>query len=170
MSAQLIFPRRLAYGLAATIVAVGATGCADRSTDVPTQLLAFSSDTIPGTGQLSELQQHRAAWVARKVENYRFQLRISCFCGSDITRPVLIEVRGGAVVNVWDVETTKPVTDKSRYPTITSLFDAAIAERSRGGSVSVSYDRATGIPARLEVGTLANDAGVLYLISELIQT
>lgn len=169
MSAQSTFSRRLVYALAVIIVTAGAAGCADRSTQLPTQSLAFSSDTIPGTGQLAELQQHRTAWVARKIDTYRFQLQISCFCGSDITRPVLIEVRGGSVANVWDVETTKPVADKSRYPTITSLFDAAIAERSRGGSVSVSYDRATGIPARLEVGTLANDAGVLYLISGLLQ-
>jgi hypothetical protein len=171
MSAQSYVSRRLTYLVALTIV-TGAAGCADRSdtTDPRPQSLAFSSDTIPGTGQLSELQQRRAAWVARKINDYRYQLQISCFCGSEITRPVIIEVRAGVTATVTDVETGKPVTNKYLYPTITGLFDAAISERSKGGSVSVSYDRALGTPARLEVGTLANDAGVLYLVGGLTPT
>jgi hypothetical protein len=35
--------------------------------------------------------------------------------------------------------------------------------------VSVAYDRTLGIPVRLEVGTLANDAGILYLVSSLVR-
>ena len=48
--------------------------------------------------------------------------------------------------------------------TITQLFDRAIEMRSGGGNVSVTYDRANGIPARLEIGTIANDAGTLYFL------
>jgi hypothetical protein len=35
--------------------------------------------------------------------------------------------------------------------------------------VSVAYDQALGIPIRLEVGTIANDAGVLYFLSALVR-
>jgi hypothetical protein len=35
--------------------------------------------------------------------------------------------------------------------------------------VSVAYDQALGIPVRLEVGTIANDAGILYHVSALIR-
>jgi len=80
-------------------------------------------------------------------------------------RPVLIEVRGGVISKVWDLETTNPIADVSLYSTITGLFDAAIAERSRGGNVTVAYDASLGTPVRLEIGTVANDAGVMYFLS-----
>lgn len=129
--------------------------------------VSLSTDTVPGTGQLVELQQRRTAWIARGIEDYRVQLQITCFCAGDIRRPVLIEVRRGAVAKVWDLETARPVQDVSAYPAITTLFDRAIAERSRGGHVSVAYDGALGFPARIEIGTLANDAGIGYTLGSL---
>jgi hypothetical protein len=170
MSERAAIWRRVAGLTVATIVTAASVGCDDdsRATGLQTLQPSLAGDTISGTGQLAELQQRRASWVARKIDDYRFQLAISCFCGSEITRPVVIQVRQGAVTSVVDVQTNKPVTNKSLYPTITALFDAAIAERSRGGSVSVAYDRVIGIPARLEVGTVANDAGVLYFISDFV--
>jgi hypothetical protein len=157
--------------LAASITALAVAACAndDRPTGLGTKSLTIGTDTIPGTGQLAELQQRRAAWVARGITDYRVQVEKSCFCVSDITRPVLIEVRGGAVSKVWDLETAQPVSNTSLYPTITGLFDAAIAERSRGGNVSVSYDASLGTPARLEIGTVANDAGVQYFLSGIMR-
>ena len=166
--AKLNRPARL---VAACLAIVGGAACSDDSlaTGLGSQQVVLPSDTITGSGQLSELQERRAAWVARGISDYRFQLQISCFCGGDVTRPVLIEVRSGAVTKVWDLETGKPVVSISAYPTITKLFDAAIAMRSSGGNVSVAYDQALGIPIRLEVGTIANDAGVLYFLSALIR-
>jgi len=151
------------------VAASAASACTNTSNpaSIRKQELSVSADTILGTGQLSELQQRRAAWIARGIVDYRVELGISCFCGRDLTRPVLVEVRAGAVSKVWDLETGKSVADLTRYPTITELFDAAIAERSRGGHVSVAYDRALGFPARLDVGTIANDAGTQYFLAEL---
>jgi len=161
---------RLTRLVAGSLIAVS-IGCADESpaTGLNAQEAVASRDTIPGTGALAELQERRAAWVSRGINDYRFRLQISCFCGGDITRPVLIEVRGGAIAKVWDIETGKAVANVAAYPTITRLFDAAIAERSRGGNVSVAYDKALGIPARLEVGTIANDAGVLYFLGNVVR-
>jgi hypothetical protein len=164
--------RRAGRLVVGALVAIAATACADAAdgaTGLRTNQVSVPSDTVPGTGQLSELQQKRATWVARGIANYRFELRISCFCAGDIARPVLVEVRGGSVSKVWDLETVNPVRDVSPYKTITALFDAAIAERSRGGNVSVAYDRTFGIPIRLEVGTIANDAGILYLLGGLVR-
>jgi hypothetical protein len=164
MSASL-----LARLVAACVAIAGVVACSGGS---PTadfnalQTLALT-DTVTGSGQLSELQQRRAAWLLRAIDDYRFQLQISCFCGAEITRPVIIEVRGGAIAKVEDLATGRAVPDLSAYPTVTKLFDDAIDERSRGGSVSVAYDRTLGIPVRLEVGTLANDAGIMYLLSNL---
>lgn len=150
----------------ATVIVIA---CADASTDtgLGTQQVAFSRDTIPGTGQLAELQQRRAEWLARGIKDYRIQLRISCFCAGDVVRPKLVEVRNGVVSKAWDLETAQPVASIAGIPTITGLFDAAIAERARGGNVSATYDKAFGIPVRLEVGTVANDAGVLYFLGGL---
>ena len=169
MNTLAIALHRLTRFVAGCLIAVS-IGCANGSpaTGLNEQVLA-PRDTIPGTGELSELQDRRAAWVSRGIDDYRFKLQISCFCGGDITRPVLIEVRGSAIVKVWDLETGNAVANVSAYPTITRLFDAAIAERSRGGNVSVAYDNALGIPARLEVGTIANDAGVLYFVGSVVR-
>jgi len=157
---------RLATACAVITSAVACSGGSPTADFNVQQTLALT-DTVTGSGQLSELQQRRAAWLLRAIDDYRFQLQISCFCGAEITRPVVIEVRGGAIAKVEDLETGRAVPAVAAYPTITKLFDAAIGERSRGGSVSVAYDRTLGIPVRLEVGTLANDAGTMYLLSNL---
>lgn len=169
MSAHLTQSNRLLRLVAACVAIGGAVACSDSTpgTGLRAQQSITLADTIAGSGELSELQEHRAAWLSHGIDDYRFQLQISCFCGAEITRPVLIDVHGGAIAKVQDLETGRPVTDVSAYPTISKLFDAAIAERSRGGYVSVAYDRTLGIPVRLEVGTLANDAGTLYLVSSL---
>jgi len=160
--------RRLA-AIVVTLAVAGTAACSNSSTPsgLGTQQLSVSADTVVGTGQLAELQARRAAWVARGINNYRVELRISCFCGEMIRRPVLVEVRGGAVSKVLDLETAKPVADITPYPTITQLFDRAIEMRAQNGHVSVAYDRALGYPARLEIGTIANDAGTLYYLGAL---
>ena len=163
---------RLLRLVGACVAIGGAVACSsDNSpgTGLKAQQSITLADTITGSGDLSELQEHRAAWASHGIDDYRFQLQISCFCGGQITRPVVIEVRGGAIAKVQDLESGNAVPDVSAYPTITKLLDAAIAERSSGGYVSVAYDRTLGIPVRLEVGTLANDAGILYLVSSLVR-
>ena len=169
MSAYTAKPNRLPGLIAACLAIAAAVACSSESpaTGIGAQQVLISQDTITGSGQLSELQERRAAWVAREISDYRFQLQISCFCGSEITRPVLVEVRSGAVAKVLDLETGRPVEITSLYPSITALFDKAIVQRSGGGNVSVTYDQALGIPVRLEVGTIANDAGVLYFLGSL---
>lgn len=158
--------RRRSLLLGASIAAVAAVGCnaASAPSELGSTQVSASVDTTAGSGLLVELQQRRAAWVARGIDDYRVQLQLSCFCGGDITRPVLVEVRHGAVSKVWDLETGRTPENIAPYPTITALFDAAIAERSRGGHVSVAYDRTFGFPVRLEIGTLANDAGTMYTL------
>ena len=154
--------RPSSFVVLAVVAAIGAAACADGPATGTRAGRIEITDTLQSTASVSELQQRRATWVARGINDYRVQLRVVCFCGSEITRPVIVEVRGGVVANVSDVETAKPVTNLTPYPSITALFDAAIAERSRGGHVSAVYDGATGLPVRLEIGTLANDAGVQY--------
>jgi hypothetical protein len=167
MTEIIMRPRTyLAVALVATAAAVGC-----RESPVPSgpraQQMTVTADTITGSGELAELKEKRAEWLARGIDDYRVELRISCFCVEDVRRPVLVEVRHGVVSKVWDLETSKPVTNLEPYPTITGLFDRAVELRSQGGSVSVAYDRALGFPVRIEIGTIANDAGVVYMLGEL---
>jgi hypothetical protein len=171
MSTRFMQWNRLVRLVTVCVAIGGVVACSDDTPGIglkPQQGIT-AGDSITGSGDLSELRERRAAWLAHGIDDYRFQLQISCFCGAQITRPVVIEVRGGAIATVQDLETGNPVADVSAYRTITKLFDAAIAERSGGGYVSVAYDRTLGIPVRLEVGTLANDAGILYLVSSLVR-
>ena len=67
---------------------------------------------------------HWNEWRALQIQSYAFEFSRSCFCSSDVTRRVHIEVRGGAVFRVTDVQTGADVTRASnaRWPTIDSLF------------------------------------------------
>ena len=113
MSAHFAQSNRLVRLAAACVAIAGAVACSDDSptADPNAQMALTLGDTITGSGQLSELQQHRAAWLLRGIDDYRFQLQISCFCGAEITRPVVIEVHGGAIATVEDLATG------SRWPT-----------------------------------------------------
>ena len=164
--------RRRSLGVVAVAFAALGSGACTSGSGAPfepgAERVTISADTVVGTASLAELQQRRSQWIARGIRDYRFQLQISCFCVVDVTRPVVVEVRNNAVAQVWDLRSGKPITAPARdYPTITKLFDDAIAMRSGNGHVSVAYDRALGYPARIEIGTIANDAGVLYLLGEL---
>ncbi|HEX6054024.1 MAG TPA: DUF6174 domain-containing protein [Gemmatimonadaceae bacterium] len=159
-----------ALRLLTVLATIATAACASNDTTpvgIGATQLSVSADTVAGTGELAELQQRRAAWLARGIDDYQVQLQIVCFCAGDIRRPVVLEVRKGAVTKVWDLETGRLVPDVSPYPSITTLFDRAIETRSSGGHVSVAYDGTLGFPARIEIGTLANDAGTMYTLGAL---
>ena len=157
--------------LAALAIAATTTACASNNDTTPLGLgatqLSVSADTVVDTGELAELQQRRAAWLASGIDDYHVQLQIVCFCVEEVRRPVLLEVRNNVVTKGWDLETGRPLTDLAPYPSITALFDRAIQLRSDGGHVSVAYDATHGFPARIEIGTLANDAGTMFTLGAL---
>lgn len=157
--------------LVALAIVAATTACASNNDTTPVGLgatqLSVSADTVAGTGELAELQQRRAAWLASGIDEYHVQLQIVCFCVEAVRRPVLLEVRKNVVAKGWDLETGRPLTDLAPYPSITALFDRAIETRSGGGHVSVAYDTTHGFPARIEIGTLANDAGTMYTLGAL---
>ena len=96
---------RLLRLVGACIAIGGAVACSDNTPGIglkPQQGIT-AGDSITGSGDLTELRERRAAWLAHGIDDYRFQLQISCFCGAQITRPVVIEVRGGAIATVQDL-------------------------------------------------------------------
>lgn len=125
-------------------------------------------DTVPGNGSVMELRAMKQRWSdARDGRDYAFETSVSCFCPEEYVRPVIVEVSGDAVTRVLDAETgaTRPA---ERYWTIEGLFDRAIAERTGGGRVRVTYARASGYPVWVEIGTPENDAGAWYSVTSVM--
>ena len=105
---------------------------------------------------------------AHDLENYRYDFKQVCFCLQDQIQPVTIAVRDGKVVSVRSRETGADLTRRGNWPTIDDLFDRIEAARRQGTKpLIVELDRELGYPTLVEIGTLANDAGVRYLSSNL---
>jgi hypothetical protein len=89
--------------------------------------LAYCTIIISSDGHdrdLLECNRHWDQWRALQIHSYVFEYDRTCFCSTDVTRLVRIEVRGDAVVRVTDVQTGGDVTAApfARWPTIDSLF------------------------------------------------
>jgi hypothetical protein len=125
---------------------------------------------VEGTGSEMELRTRWAQWRAVGPESYSYELRRSCFCTVEAVTPARVEVRDGRVVDVRAIATGQPLSQPLRFvPTIDSLFVWAIAEAERDGHVEVAYDGRHGYPTRLVIGTLANDAGVAYEVTNVVR-
>lgn len=103
----------------------------------------------------------RLMWERQGIDDYRYLFSAVCFCPE--RGPVQVTVRDGEVI---DVQSTSgggliPVL------TVDELFDAIEDARARGTYTKVEYHPRLGYPTSAEIGTLSNDAGTLYLISDL---
>lgn len=122
------------------------------------------TDGPPVSAGAAEAQR---TWQTQRPAAYTYQYEVSCFClhrGS-----YAVEVRNGRIASVRDAATGAPA-EASRLEYIVTpdrLFEM-IAEASRDGTYTrVEYDRQMGYPVEAEIGTLANDAGTLYRITDL---
>lgn len=85
-------------------------------------------------------------------------------------QPVTIEVRAGEVVRVTARGTGEDLTSlpNLQWPTIAGLFTIIEEAREQGREpLQVGYDPQSGYPTRIEIGSLAADAGVIYTASDL---
>lgn len=124
-------------------------------------------DDDDGHGSASELRVRWAEWRAAGPDDYRFELRRTCFCIPDVVTPARVEVRDGVVVDARAIDTGRRLPLELFDP-IDALFARAIDAAERGEPVEASYHRTLSYPTRLVIGTLANDAGVWYEISRLV--
>lgn len=109
-------------------------------------------------------------WAQAGPDSYRFNFRQECFCVREQVQPVTIEVREGRISRVLAREGGHDLTGEAnlRWPTVPELF-ARISEAQRDGvePLMVRYDPELGYPTRIEIGSLAADAGVIYTASDL---
>jgi hypothetical protein len=102
--------------------------------------------------------------------DYRYDFQRVCFCAQEAVQPVTIEVRGGVVARVVTRPGGKDVTNAqfANWPTIEDLVREVDEARGRGEkNLVVRYDEKLGYPTFIEIGTLANDAGVRYTAENL---
>lgn len=106
----------------------------------------------PGGQDAPESPQ--ALWDAQGPDSYRYTLQVGCFCLTDMTRPVVIEVRDGAVAGVTyadDGSAADPALFE-QYDSVEDLF-AVIgeAEAQNPARLDVTYDEALGVPLSVDI-------------------
>lgn len=95
------------------------------------------------------LSQNQARWSAAQLAHYRYTFEASCFCPPDFVRPIVIEVRQGALVAARYRDDGTPVRPEivAEYATIDQLFTLLQnAYGQRGSRLSVQYDQELGYP------------------------
>jgi hypothetical protein len=102
-----------------------------------------------GPGGLDGPQRPQALWEAQGYDHYRYTLQVGCFCMTDVTRPVVIEVRDGAVASITYADDGAPADPAlfARYDTIDDLFTViAEAASQNPARLDVTYAAETGVP------------------------
>jgi outer membrane lipoprotein-sorting protein len=118
----------------------------------------------PGAGTAQEQQ-----WRAAALADYRYDFEQQCFCIAEQRQPVTIEVRGGRVSRVLARATGQPVaaSENVRWHTVDDLFRLIAEAKANQSELRVAYDPRLGYPTRVEIGSLAADAGVIYIAGNL---
>jgi hypothetical protein len=113
----------------------------------------------------AEIRRHREMWRAGGARDYQFLLRASCFCPGQ-QGWLLLEVRDGQVVRVWDRGgKPAPLTPDNKY-SIDGLFDLLKQDADRDDVVGVSFDDRWHYPAYIRTDVrlgLPDDWGVLQV-------
>jgi len=129
-----------------------------------TSVVVFFRDTAPslalsGRGRTFKLEaaearqalrttvrKERELWRSSKPRDYRFLLRVSCFCPG--TRGwLLIEVRSGQPLRAWDrTGRSAPLTDWNTL-SIDGLYDNLEHAADRDGGVQIAFDPRWHFPA-----------------------
>lgn len=112
-------------------------------------LLGSNCGILDPDSRLDELESYRDQWRQAGIRHYRMEFRASCFCGSEFTELVSVEVLHDAVQSVTVVSTGLPVEymPLDAWPTVEELFAAveeAIVEDAH--ELQVTYDLDLGYP------------------------
>ncbi|HMH86529.1 MAG TPA: DUF6174 domain-containing protein, partial [Gemmatimonadaceae bacterium] len=91
------------------------------------------------------IRRERERWRSRKPRDYRFLLRVGCFCPG--TRGwLLMEVRSGEPLRAWDrTGRSVPLTDWNTL-SIDGLYANLEHAAERDGNVQIAFDRRLHFP------------------------
>lgn len=101
----------------------------------------------------AELKRERALWRARSPRDYRFLLRVSCFCPGQ-RGWLLMEVRRGQPLQAWDTNgKAVPLSDWNTF-SIDGLFDNLERSVDRNARVQITFDPRWHFPASVHTVVL----------------
>jgi Family of unknown function (DUF6174) len=123
--------------------------------------LAVLGSCSSTTEAISNLTTARQRWEAARPAAYDYTLGISCFCGGEITRPVIVVVNGDIVAsrNYADTGETVGAPFSASFPSIDGLFDALVQANSRKPAVlDATYHPSLGYPTHVSIDFAANTA------------
>ncbi|HEX5871519.1 MAG TPA: DUF6174 domain-containing protein [Longimicrobium sp.] len=132
----------------------------------PALLLAACAAPLVGGGDEDSLSRRR--WEGQGIDDYRYVYDAVCFCAE--RGPVQVTVRDGRVVEVANADPNARVAGGAtrQVLTVDELFDRIEEAEANGTYTKVEYHPRLGYPTSAEIGTLANDAGTLYRITDLV--
>ena len=121
------------------------------------------------TAPTSQLADARARWARVGPASYQYTITRACECTAEMSGPVVVTVRTGAVESRQYTQTGASVAPQyvQAFPNVEGLFtiiEQAIANGTK--PLTVRYDPALGYPTRIELGNPAVDAPV-YIVSNL---
>lgn len=113
----------------------------------------------------NEFRHAERKWDAAGIDDYRYEMRTSCFCPPEYHEWAVVEVRNDQVVSARSLDGT-PVSSFSlaSRKTVNELFDAVRIDHEWVGDVTFDFDRDLGYPLRISIDGKKNvaDAGVVY--------
>jgi Family of unknown function (DUF6174) len=104
--------------------------------------LTLSACTTSPDDPGDDLLANRRQWQAQGIRNYQVQFSLSCFCVTDVTQPVLLQVRNNAIVSVTRVAdgvAVPPSKWEGIYYTVDQMF-ALIADAQAKGADEVRVE------------------------------
>jgi len=104
------------------------------------------------TGAESDFERARSKWISLRPASYDYTLTLSCYCGGEVTRAVVIVVRGDVVESrtYADNGAVVPAQFNSTFPTIDGMFEEIEDGFDHDfARVDVSYDPALGYPVSI---------------------
>lgn len=133
---------------------------------VPALVLAACAAPLSGGASGGE-SASRALWERQGIDDYSYTYTRVCFCPD--RGPVRVTVRDGRVAGVERQASAERVAGDAPLEVLTvdELFDRIEEAQANGTYTRVEYHPSLGYPTSAEIGTLANDAGTQYQISDL---
>jgi hypothetical protein len=105
------------------------------------------------------LERNERIWSENAPARYRFVMQRLCFCGQELTLPVLVTVENGVVVSRTYVTSGHPVGAEwaSIYPRIEGVFAILHQAIERNADrMDVSYDGRMGYPLSASIDYVRN--------------
>jgi len=119
----------------------------------------------------SELSRNQTKWERAGIQDYRYELFVSCFCAFVERMPITVEVRGGKTVSMT-YKDGSPLSAEDmqidffqRFSTLEGLFaDLGSGQASKAEGLEVSYDPTYGFVSQMNVDQIQMAADDEYSV------